>query len=203
MPSRRGASSWSVTSSNTTAGGAATGTGIGPRYFDYVLGIVKAYTTRVGSGPFPTELFDEMGEHLARHGDEFGSTTGRARRCGWFDAVALRRSVINNSISGLCVTKLDVLDKLDAIRICKAYKASNGDECDMPVGADAYSDCEPVYEELPGWQESTVGVTRFEDLPNNARAYLKKMEGHVGVPIDLISTGPDRAETIMLRNPFD
>ncbi|MEE8119043.1 MAG: adenylosuccinate synthase [Gammaproteobacteria bacterium] len=192
-----------VTSSNTTAGGAATGSGIGPRYFDYVLGIVKAYTTRVGAGPFPTELFDEMGEHLARHGDEYGSTTGRPRRCGWFDAAALRRSVINNSVSGLCVTKLDVLDDLDTIRICKAYKARNGKACSIPVGADAYADCEPIYIELGGWKASTVGATSYADLPKNARAYLEKMEELVGVPIDIISTGAERDHTIINRNPFE
>ncbi len=191
-----------VTSSNTTAGGAATGTGLGPRYFDYVLGIVKAYTTRVGAGPFPTELFDAMGEHLARRGHEFGATTGRPRRCGWFDAVFLRRSIINNSISGLCVTKLDVLDGLDTIRICVAYKGEQGETRDAPLGAEGFAACQPVYEELPGWKESTLGVTRFEELPANARAYLKRIEELVEVPVDLISTGADREHTIVLRDPF-
>lgn len=192
-----------VTSSNTTAGGAATGTGIGPRYLDYVLGIVKAYTTRVGAGPFPTELFDEMGEHLARRGHEFGSTTGRPRRCGWFDTAFLKRSVIINSISGLCVTKLDVMDGLDTIRICVAYRDSQGNTCDAPVGAEGYAECTPVYEEMPGWKESTLGITAYDKLPANARAYLKRIEELVGVPIDLISTGPDRDQTIVLRHPFD
>ncbi len=192
-----------VTSSNTTAGGAATGSGFGPRYFDYVLGITKAYTTRVGSGPFPTELFDEMGEHLARRGHEFGSTTGRARRCGWFDAVALRRSNQINSVSGLCVMKLDVLDGLDTLRICTGYRCDGQLVEAPPIGADAMSNCEPVYEELPGWQESTVGVTEFDQLPANARAYLKRIEELVECPIDIVSTGPDRAETIVLRHPFD
>ncbi|MCG8435587.1 MAG: adenylosuccinate synthase [Gammaproteobacteria bacterium] len=192
-----------VTSSNTTAGGAATGTGVGPRYFDYVLGIVKAYTTRVGAGPFPTELFDEMGEHLARRGDEFGATTGRPRRCGWFDAVALKRAVVNNSISGLCITKLDVLDELDTIRICEAYKSKNGGPCAAPVGADAYADCEPVYLEMPGWRQSTVGVTSFDKLPENAKKYLEKIQELVGISIDIISTGADRNHTVVLRHPFD
>jgi adenylosuccinate synthase len=188
-----------VTSSNTTAGGAATGTGMGPRYFDYVLGIVKAYTTRVGSGPFPTELFDAMGEHLASRGNEFGSVTGRKRRTGWFDAVALRRSVFNNSVSGLCVTKLDVLDGLDNVRICVEYRGQTG----VPLGAESYAECEPVYIDMPGWKETTLGVTTLDGLPANARAYLKKIEELVGVPVDIISTGPDRDHTIMLRHPLD
>ena len=192
-----------VTSSNTTAGGAATGSGMGPRGLDYVLGITKAYTTRVGAGPFPTELFDEMGEHLARRGHEFGSTTGRARRCGWFDAVALRRSNQINSVTGLCITKLDVLDGLDTIRICVGYNC-NGQEFNSPsLAAEVLEGCQPVYEDMPGWHESTVGVKRYEDLPENARAYLKRIEEIVGVPIDIISTGPDREETIVLRNPFE
>ncbi len=191
-----------VTSSNTTAGAAASGSGVGPLYFDYVLGITKAYTTRVGAGPFPTELFDAMGEHLATRGHEFGSTTGRARRCGWFDAVALRRSIQINSISGLCITKLDVLDGLDTIRVCIGYR-HNGDDCNAPpVGAEAFAACEPVYVEMPGWSESTVGITEYEKLPANARAYLKKIEEITGAPVDIISTGPDRNETIVLRDPF-
>jgi adenylosuccinate synthase len=192
-----------VTSSNTTAGGACTGAGVGPRAIDYVLGIVKAYTTRVGAGPFPTELFDEMGEHLARVGHEFGSVTGRPRRCGWFDAVALKRSIRLNSVSGLCVTKLDVLDGLDTIRIAVGYRIGDDVSEIPPMAADAYSDCEPVYEDMPGWKASTVGITRYEDLPDNARAYLERIQEIVGVPVDVISTGPDRAETIVLRNPFD
>ena len=192
-----------VTSSNTTAGGASTGTGVGPCGFDYVLGIVKAYTTRVGAGPFPTELFDEMGEHLARVGHEFGATTGRPRRCGWFDAVALRRSVQINSVSGLCVTKLDVLDGLDTIKLCIGYRCNGTESTTLPAGAEAFAECEPVYEELPGWQSSTVGITRHADLPDNAKAYLARIEKVVGCPVDVISTGPDRAETIVLRHPFD
>ncbi len=191
-----------VTSSNTTAGGAATGSGLGPCYIDYVLGIVKAYTTRVGAGPFPTELFDEMGEHLARVGHEFGATTGRPRRCGWFDAVALRRSIRINSVSGLCVTKLDVLDGLDTIRICVGYRT--GDEVrDLPpMAAEGYDDCVPVYEDMAGWKTSTVGITRSEELPENARAYLRRIEEIVETPVDMISTGPDRSETIVVRDPF-
>jgi len=191
-----------VTSSNTTAGGAATGSGLGPCYIDYVLGIVKAYTTRVGAGPFPTELFDEMGEHLAQVGHEFGATTGRPRRCGWFDAVALRRSIRINSVSGLCVTKLDVLDGLDTIRICVGYRT--GDEVrDLPpMAAEGYDDCVPVYEDMPGWKTSTVGITRSEALPENARAYLRRIEEIVETPVDMISTGPDRSETIVVRDPF-
>jgi adenylosuccinate synthase len=192
-----------VTSSNTTAGGASTGTGLGPRAFDYVLGIVKAYTTRVGAGPFPTELFDADGEHLARVGHEFGSVTGRARRCGWFDAVALRRSIIHSSVSGLCITKLDVLDGLETIRVCTGYRMGDQVSSEPPLFVDAFADVEPLYEEHPGWKASTVGVTRYEDLPENARRYLARLEALVGVPIDIVSTGPDRDQTIVLRHPFD
>jgi adenylosuccinate synthase len=192
-----------VTSSNTTAGGAATGTGVGPRMFDYVLGIVKAYTTRVGAGPFPTELFDEYGEHLSRVGHEFGSVTGRRRRCGWFDAIALRRSIVHSSVSGLCVTKLDVLDGLDTIRICVGYRVGGKTTSETPLFTDAYAEIEPVYEELPGWKVSTVGLTEHSALPANARRYLERIETLVGVPLDLISTGPERDETIVLRHPFD
>jgi len=167
-----------------------------------VLGIVKAYTTRVGAGPFPTELFDEYGEHLSRVGHEFGSVTGRRRRCGWFDAVALRRAIINSSVSGLCMTKLDVLDGLDTIRVCVEYRARPSGASDAALIADACSDVEPVYEELPGWRASTVGLTAHEALPANARRYLARIEQLVGVPLDLISTGPERAETILLRHPF-
>ena len=191
-----------VTSSNTTAGGAATGTGVGPLDLDYVLGITKAYTTRVGSGPFPTELFDDMGAHLARRGHEFGSTTGRPRRCGWFDAVALRRAVQINSVSGLCITKLDVLDGLDTIRLCVGYSCDGRESLTPPAGAEALAVCEPIYVEMPGWKESTVGVKRHEDLPAKARDYLARIEKIVGTPIDIISTGPDRADTIVLRDPF-
>ncbi len=192
-----------VTSSNTTAGGASTGTGMGPRDLDYILGITKAYTTRVGSGPFPTELFDEMGEHLSKRGHEFGSTTGRARRCGWFDAVALRRTLQINSVSGLCITKLDVLDGLDTIRLCVGYRCGGVERLTPPVGAEAFATCEPVYIDMPGWTESTVGIRYYDELPENARAYLKRIEAIVETPIDIISTGPDRADTIVLRHPAD
>jgi len=191
-----------VTSSNTTAGGAATGTGLGPCAFDHVLGIVKAYTTRVGAGPFPTELFDEYGEHLSRVGHEFGSVTGRRRRCGWFDSVALRRSIVHSSVSGLCMTKLDVLDGLDTIRICVGYRNGATVTSEPPLFADAFAEVEPVYEELPGWSESTVGITSYAALPANARRYLERIEQLVGVPLDLISTGPDRDQTIVQRHPF-
>jgi len=191
-----------VTSSNTTAGGAATGTGLGPRYFDHVLGIVKAYATRVGAGPFPTELFDATGEHLSRVGHEFGSVTGRARRCGWFDAVALRRSVIHSSVTGLCVTKLDVLDGLAAIRICTGYRVQGKLQTQPPLLVEGYSDIEPVYEEMPGWKESTIGLTQYAQLPQNARRYLERLQEVAGVPIDIISTGADREQTIVLKHPF-
>src|SRR5262245_34471971 len=192
-----------VTSSNTTAGGAATGTGIGPREFDYVLGIIKAYTTRVGAGPFPTELFDEYGEHLSRVGHEFGSVTGRKRRCGWFDSVASRRSILHNSVSGLCVTKLDVLDQLDTIRVAVGYRQGGKTLATPPWMVDGFADCEPVYEELPGWQQSTVGITKYSELPVNARRYLERLQEIVGAPVDIVSTGPERDQTIVLRHPFD
>jgi adenylosuccinate synthase len=191
-----------VTSSNTTAGFAGTGTGIGPRNFDYVLGIVKAYTTRVGAGPFPTELFDETGEYLQRVGHEFGAVTGRRRRCGWFDAVALRRSIVHSSVSGLCITKLDVLDGLDTIRVCTGYRIDGQLHAEPPLLSDEFGDVEAVYEDLPGWRESTVGVTEFDRLPQAARSYLQRLEQLAGVPIDVISTGPDRDQTIVLRHPF-
>lgn len=191
-----------VTSSNTTAGGVATGTGLGPLYFDYVLGITKAYTTRVGSGPFPTELFDDVGEHLGTVGHEFGSTTGRARRCGWFDAVALRRAVVLNSMSGICLTKLDVLDGLNEIKIATQYELPEG-EIKGAYDAQYYANVTPVYETLAGWSESTVGITRFDDLPENAKRYIKRIEELVGCSVDIISTGADRDETIVLRDPFD
>ncbi|WP_024951729.1 MULTISPECIES: adenylosuccinate synthase [Cobetia] len=191
-----------VTSSNTTAGGTATGSGVGPLYLDYVLGITKAYTTRVGSGPFPTELFDEFGRHLAERGHEFGATTGRARRCGWFDAVALRHAVQINSVSGICLTKLDVLDGLENIRVCIGYRSKDGEVLDNPVDSEGYEAIEPLYQDLPGWTESTIGVRDVEKLPANARAYISFIEEQVGVSIDIISTGPDRNETIVLRNPF-
>jgi adenylosuccinate synthase len=191
-----------VTSSNTTAGFAATGTGLGPKAFDGVLGIVKAYTTRVGGGPFPTELFDEYGEHLSRVGHEFGSVTGRRRRCGWFDSVALRRSIVHSSVSSLCVTKLDVLDGLDLIRVCVGYRV-NGVVCpEPPASVEGYVGIEPVYEELPGWPGPTAGITLYEELPINARRYLERLQSLVKAPIDMISTGPDRGQTIVLRHPF-
>jgi adenylosuccinate synthase len=191
-----------VTSSNTTAGNAATGSGVGPARLDYILGITKAYTTRVGSGPFPTELDDEYGKHLAEKGHEFGATTGRARRCGWFDAVALRRSVQINSVSGMCITKLDVLDGLDTIQICVGYKYNGEERKTPPVGEEAIAACSPVYIEMPGWKESTLGIKSFEDLPENAKSYLKKIEEVTETPIDIVSTGPDRNETVILRHPF-
>ena len=191
-----------VTSSNTTAGGTATGSGFGPLYLDYVLGITKAYTTRVGSGPFPTELFDETGLRLAERGHEFGATTGRPRRCGWFDAVALRTAVNINSVSGLCLTKLDVLDGLDEISVCVGYVDANGETAANPIDAVDYESLNPVYETLPGWSESTLGLKSLEALPDNARAYIARIEELVGAPIDIISTGPDREETILLRHPF-
>ena len=191
-----------VTSSNTVAAAASTGTGVGPRSIDFVLGIVKAYTTRVGAGPFPTELFDEFGEHLATAGAEFGATTGRPRRCGWFDAVALRRSIINSSVSGLCVTKLDVLDGLASIRLCVGYEIDGERIPGLPVLVDRFADCQPVYEEMAGWSESTVGTTRYDELPATARAYLERIEELVRIPIDIISTGPDREQTIIRRHPF-
>jgi adenylosuccinate synthase len=191
-----------VTSSNTTAGGASTGTGLGPRNFDYVLGIVKAYATRVGAGPFPTELFDATGEHLSRVGHEFGSVTGRARRCGWFDAVALRRSIIHSSVSGLCVTKLDVLDGLDSIRICTGYRTGSTTSTVPPMVVEGFDAVTAVYEDMPGWKESTVGITRHDQLPLNARRYLERLQEVAGVPVDIVSTGPDREQTIILNHPF-
>jgi len=192
-----------VTSSNTTAGNAGTGGGVGPCSFDYVLGITKAYTTRVGSGPFPTELDDAQGKHLAEKGHEFGSTTGRARRCGWFDAVALRRAIHINSVSGLCITKLDVLDGLDTLRLCVGYMCNGEERKTPPLGEEAYASCEPIYIDMPGWRESTVGIKKFNDLPANAQAYLKWIEEVAETPIDIVSTGPDREETIVLRHPFE
>lgn len=197
-----------VTSSNCIAGAAAAGAGVGPGMLHYVLGITKAYTTRVGGGPFPTELYDAVdkldpvGKHMATRGHEFGATTGRARRCGWFDAAALKRSIQINGVSGLCVTKLDVLDGLEEMKICTGYRIDGRLSDILPVGADDLERCEPVYESLPGWKESTVGVKRFEALPKAAQDYLKRMEALCGVPVDMISTGPDREETIVLRHPF-
>ncbi|WP_372522182.1 adenylosuccinate synthase [Sulfuricaulis sp.] len=192
-----------VTSSNTCAGAAATGSGVGPGRLDYVLGITKAYTTRVGAGPFPTELNDGIGDRLGERGKEFGSTTGRKRRCGWYDAVIMRRSNQLNGVTGLCVTKLDVLDGLDAIRVCIAYRYEGKLRTTPPSGADALSKCEPVYEELPGWKESTLGVRSLDKLPLNAQKYLKKIEELTEARIDLISTGAERDDTIILRHPFE
>ena len=192
-----------VTSSNCVAGAAAAGSGVGPSYLNYILGITKAYTTRVGSGPFPTELRDEVGKRLAERGVEFGATTGRPRRCGWFDAVAMRRSAIINGLTGLCITKLDVLDGLEKIKIAVGYKLDGSVVDIAPNGAHLLERCEPIYEEVPGWVESTAGKTRLEDLPKEARSYLDKLEQVVGVPISIVSTGPDRDETIVLSHPFD
>lgn len=197
-----------VTSSNCIAGAATTGSGVGPQMLHYVLGITKAYTTRVGAGPFPTELDDDVGKHLAKRGNEFGATTGRPRRCGWFDAAALKRSIQINGVSGLCVTKLDVLDGVETLSLGVGYKlCGNGEEGKfssiLPVGADELALCEPVYEEMPGWMGSTVGIKNFEQLPKAAQNYLKRMEEVCEVPVDMISTGPDREETIVLRHPFE
>ncbi|MGD9600970.1 MAG: adenylosuccinate synthase [Gammaproteobacteria bacterium] len=191
-----------VTSSNTTAGYAATGSGASPRRLDYILGITKAYTTRVGAGPFPTELFDETGQYLATRGHEFGATTGRPRRCGWFDGVALRRARMTNGISGLCVTKLDVLDGLDEIRLCVGYRTAAGEQAGAINGAESMAAVLPVYETMPGWRDSTLGVTEYDRLPENARRYLARIAEIAECPIDMISTGPDRAHTIVLRHPF-
>ena len=199
-----------VTSSNTTAGGVSTGSGVGPLYLDYVLGITKAYTTRVGSGPFPTELpYDaandigsDIGKHLGTIGHEFGATTGRQRRCGWFDAVALRRAVEINSISGLCLTKLDVLDGLDEIRICTAYEHTGDSGCQGSSDAVAFENVTPVYETLSGWSGSTIGATAISQLPAEAQAYIQRIAELVGCPVDIVSTGPDRDQTIVLRHPF-
>ena len=192
-----------VTSSTTTAGGAAAGTGVGPKYLDYILGITKAYTTRVGSGPFPTELFDDVGQYLGEKGHEFGATTGRERRCGWLDIVSLNRSNQNNSVTGMCITKLDVLDGLETLKICTSYEIEGKQINTPPIGADLYEKCVPVYEEMPGWTDSTVGANTYDELPANAKAYLKRIEELTKTPIDIISTGPDRDETIILKHPFE
>ncbi|MFI4938370.1 MAG: adenylosuccinate synthase [Candidatus Berkiellales bacterium] len=187
-----------VTSSNTTAGGVATGSGFGPRYLQEIIGVMKAYCTRVGGGPFPTELKDEVGQHLSTVGQEFGATTGRARRCGWFDAVAMRRSAQLNSLSGLAITKLDVLDGLAEVKICTRYR-HQGEEWDvLPVDTELLSQCEPIYEVWPGWQQSTRGVKEWKALPEAAQKYLNRLSELVGTPIKLISTGADRRDTIML-----
>lgn len=192
-----------VTSSNCLAGAASAGAGVPPQALNYVLGIVKAYTTRVGSGPFPTELFDDTGKGLAERGNEFGSVTGRARRCGWFDAAALKRAIQINGISGLCITKLDVMDGIPEIKICTGYTLPDGSTTDiLPFGSDAVADCTPIYETLPGWSESTFGAQSFDDLPANAKGYLKRIEEVCGAPVAIVSTGPDRVETIVLQHPF-
>ena len=191
-----------VTSSNCSAGAAAAGAGVPPHMLDYVLGIVKAYTTRVGSGPFPTELFDDVGAGLAERGNEFGSVTGRPRRCGWFDAAALKRSIQINGITGMCITKLDVMDGMKEIKICTGYEFEGRHTDILPFGADAVAKCTPVYETLPGWAESTFGAQSYDALPENARRYLKRIEEVCGAPVAIISTGPDREQTILLQHPF-
>ncbi|WP_010322511.1 adenylosuccinate synthase [Marinobacterium stanieri] len=191
-----------VTSSNTTAGGTSTGSGFGPLYLDYILGITKAYTTRVGGGPFPTELHCDVGQRLAERGHEFGATTGRARRCGWFDAVALKHAIQINSVSGICLTKLDVLDGLEQINICVGYQDENGNPVSSLSGSEDYEVIKPIYEEVAGWTDSTVGVKSIDELPANARAYITRLEELIEAPIDIISTGPDRNETIVLRDPM-
>ena len=188
-----------VTSSNTTAGGAPSGSGVGPLYLDYVLGITKAYTTRVGSGPFPTELHCDVGEHLGTKGNEFGATTGRSRRCGWFDAMAVRRAVQINSVSGICLTKLDVLDGLDVVKICIGYQDAEGNKLPLDIDSDYFEKLIPVYEEMPGWSDSTVGAQSFDALPVEARDYIRRLEELIETRVDIVSTGPDRNETIVLN----
>ncbi|ULJ63543.1 adenylosuccinate synthase [Wielerella bovis] len=193
-----------VTSSNCIAGAAAAGAGVPPHMLNYVLGIVKAYTTRVGSGPFPTELFDDVGAGLAKRGNEFGSVTGRPRRCGWFDAAALKRSIQVNGITGMCITKLDVMDGMEKIQICVGYTLPDGSTTDiLPLGADLVAQCTPIYETLDGWTESTFGVKSYDALPENAKKYLKRIEEVCGAPVAIISTGPDREETILIQHPFE
>ena len=192
-----------VTSSNCIAGAASGGAGVPPQMLNYVLGIVKAYTTRVGSGPFPTELFDEVGAGLAERGNEFGSVTGRPRRCGWFDAAALKRSIQINGITGMCITKLDVMDGMKEIKLCTGYTLPDGSTTDiLPFGADAVANCAPIYETMAGWTESTFGIKSYDALPENAKKYLKRIEEVCGAPIAIISTGPDREETILIQHPF-
>jgi adenylosuccinate synthase len=191
-----------VTSSNTTTGGMAAGSGFGPAYFDYILGVTKAYTTRVGSGPFPTELFDEQGAHLAKQGHEFGATTGRARRCGWFDLVSMKRMVMINSIHALCLTKLDVLDQLENIRICVGYRLAGQELTSLPAVIEDCQAIEPVYETFAGWQTSTLGMTNWQQLPAQAQAYIRYIEQQLGIPVSMISTGPEREQTIILSHPY-
>ena len=192
-----------VTSSNTTAGGVATGSGVGPLYLDQIMGITKAYTTRVGAGPFPTELFDDNGKYLAEKGQEVGTTTGRARRCGWFDAVLVKHSIRINSINAICLTKLDVLDGLDIVKVCVGYQDEAGQAVAWPASSEAFDTVTPVYVDLPGWHDSTVGAKSLADLPKNARAYIEYIEKAIGARIDIVSTGPDRVETIVLKHSFE
>ncbi|MEW6098635.1 MAG: adenylosuccinate synthase [Pseudomonadota bacterium] len=195
-----------VTSSNCVAGNAAAGSGVGPDKLHYILGITKAYTTRVGSGPFPTELpIDQegtVGHHLSTVGQERGTVTGRARRCGWLDAAALKRSILINGVSGLCITKLDVLDGLKEIQVCVGYELEGRRIDILPLDADEIAACKPIYETFPGWTESTVGLTQWDQLPLNARRYLERVQALIGAPIDMVSTGPDREHTILLRHPY-
>jgi len=192
-----------VTSSSTTAGGVATGSGVGPLYLDQIMGITKAYTTRVGAGPFPTELFDDVGAYLSKKGNEVGTTTGRARRCGWFDAVLVKHSIRINSINAICLTKLDVLDGLDVVKVCVGYEDENGNKVEWPESSEAFEKVTPVYEEIPGWSESTFGAKSLADLPQNARNYIEYIEKAIGARIDIVSTGPDRVETIVLKHSFE
>jgi len=191
-----------VTSSNTVAGAACSGTGCGPNAIEYVLGIVKAYTTRVGEGPFPTELFDENGAELAKLGHEFGATTGRPRRCGWFDVVAVRRACLINGVTGLCLTKLDCMDTLETISICTGYELDGKSIDHPPLGADELARCKPVYEQMPGWQSQTAGVTSIDALPDAAVAYVRRLEALVGLPAHIVSTGPERNQNIISAHPF-
>ena len=191
-----------VTSSNTSAGAASTGTGFGPCYLNGVLGITKAYTTRVGSGPFPTELHDEIGQHIAERGKEFGSVTGRPRRCGWFDVIVMRRSIDINSLSGLALMKSDVLDELDEIKICTAYRYREQILTSLPFDAEVLKECEPIYETMPGWKTSTYGITEHEKLPAALLNYLRRLEELTGIPISIISTGPERHQTVIVKDPF-
>jgi len=191
-----------VTSSTTTAAAAASGSGLGPAAIEYVLGITKAYTTRVGAGPFPTELDDEAGQHMGERGHEFGATTGRQRRCGWFDAVAVRRASMLNSITGICLTKLDVLDGLSQLKVAVAYELDGDKITHMPTGAERLNRCVPVYETMPGWTETTQGITEWDALPENARKYVNRLSELTGSEVHIVSTGPDRSETIVIRHPF-
>ena len=193
-----------VTSSNTVAGGCVTGSGAGPLHIDYVLGIAKVYTTRVGGGPYPTELNDEIGEGIRKRGAEFGAVTGRPRRTGWYDAVAMRRAVTINSLTGLALMKMDVLDGMDEIKICTAYKLKDGTISQLPpLSAHEYEGITPVYASMPGWKESTFGITKWDELPENAKHYIKRLEELSGAKVAILSTGPERDQTIYLDNPFD